>query len=104
MTTRIWREIHWPFLLLFVPGLLLAFGRENRLLAHAAVVALSVWLGALLMPGGGAKVFFNLVDGGLAISAAYIAIGLLALDRGWPAVFKALLPWGVRDFRVPALR
>ena len=93
-----WREIHWPFLLLFVPGLLLAFGRENRLLAHAAVVALSVWLGALLMPGGGAKVFFNLLDGGLAISAAYIAIGLLALERDWPAVIKALLPWGAVIF------
>ena len=93
-----WRDIHWPFLLLFVPGLLLAFGRENRLLAHAAVVAFSVWLGALLMPGGGAKVFFNLLDGGLAISAAYIAIGLLALERGWPAVIKALLPWGVVIF------
>jgi hypothetical protein len=36
------------------------------------------------MPEGGARSFFNLVDGGLAVSAAYIAIGLLALDRGWP--------------------
>ena len=94
------RETHWSFLLLFVPGLLLALGRENRLLAHTAVVALSFWLGALLMPQGGAKVFFNLVDGGLAISAAYIAIGLLALDRGWPAAIKALLPWGAVVFGI----
>ena len=93
-----WREVHWSFLLLFVPGLLLALGRESRLLAHAAVLALSVWLGALLMPDGGAKAFFNLVDGGLAVSAAYMAIGLLALDRGLPAVIKALLPWGAVAF------
>ena len=94
------REIHWFFLLLFVPGVLLALGRENRLLGHAAILALSVWLGALLMPQGGAKVFFNLVDGSLAISTAYIAIGLLALDRGWPAVIKALLPWGAVVFGI----
>ena len=96
----LFRETHWSFLLLFVPGLLLALGRENRLLAHAAILALSVWLWALLMPQGGAKVFFNLVDGGLAISTAYIAIGLLALDRGWPAAIKALLPWGAVVFGI----
>jgi uncharacterized membrane protein len=96
----LFREIHWAFLLLFVPGLLLALGRENRLLAHAAVLALSVWVWALLMPQNGVKIFFNLIDGGLAISAAYIAIGLLALDRGWPAVIKALLPWGAVVFGI----
>jgi uncharacterized membrane protein len=96
----LFREIHWSFLLLFVPGLLLALGREHRLLAHAAVLALSVWLGALLMPVGGAKMFYNLIDGGLALAAAYIAIGLLALERGWPAVVKALLPWGAVFFGI----
>jgi uncharacterized membrane protein len=89
-----WREIHWSFLLLFVPGFLLALGRENRLLAHVAILALSVWLATLLVPQAGGKYFFRLIDGGLALSAAYIAIGLLALDRGWPAVMQALLPWG----------
>ncbi|MDO9058979.1 MAG: DUF2157 domain-containing protein, partial [Bradyrhizobium sp.] len=92
------REIHGSFLLLFVPGLLLALGRENRPIAHAAILALTVWLAALLMPQGGAKVFFNVIDGGLAISAAYLATGLLALDRDWPAVIKALLPWGAVMF------
>ncbi len=96
----LFRETHWSFLLLFVPGLLLALGRENRLLAHAAILALSVWLWTLLMPQGGVKIFFNLVDGGLAISTAYMAIGLLALDRGWPAVIKALLPWGAVVFGI----
>ena len=95
-----WREIHWAFLLLFVPGFLLALGRENRLLAHAAVLALSVWLATLLVlptdvrPLTTERYVFNLVDGGLAFSAAYIAIGLLALHRGWPAVLQALPPWG----------
>src|SRR4029079_2511722 len=67
---------------------------------HAAVLALSVWLGALLMPQGGAKMFFNLVDGSLALSAAYMALALLALERGWPAVIKALLPWGAVTFGI----
>jgi hypothetical protein len=96
-----WREIHWSFLLLFVPGFLLALGRENRLLAHAAILALSVWLATLLVPRAGNNIFVSfsdyyssLVDGGLAFSAAYIAIALLALHRGWPAVIQALLPWG----------
>jgi uncharacterized membrane protein len=38
----LWREIHWPFLLLFVPGFMLALGRDNRLVAHTAILALSV--------------------------------------------------------------
>jgi uncharacterized membrane protein len=101
-----WREIHWSFLLLFVPGFLLALGRENRLLAHAAILALSVWLATLLLQPSDAraltaeKYVFNLVDGGLAVSAAYIAIGLLALHRGWPAVIQALLPWGCWVFGI----
>jgi uncharacterized membrane protein len=95
-----WREIHWSFLLLFVPGFLLALGRENRLLAHAAILALSFWLATLLVqpsdvrPLTSENYLFNLVDGGLAFSATYIAIGLLALHRGWPAIIQALLPWG----------
>ncbi len=89
-----WREIHWSFLLLFVPGFALALGRENRLLAHVAILALSIWLATLLASAAGNKYFYNLVDGGLAFSVAYIAIGLLALHRGWPAVTQALLPWG----------
>lgn len=93
-----WREIHWSFLLLFVPGFVLALGRENRLLAHAAILALSVWLATLLVPQAGNKYFYNLVDGGLAFSAAYIAIGLLALRGSWPVVLQALLPWGAWIF------
>jgi uncharacterized membrane protein len=95
-----WREIHWSFLLLFVPGFLLALGRENRLVAHAAILALSVWLATLLAqpsdvrPLTTEKYVFNFLDGGLALSAAYIAIGLLALHRGWAAVTQPLLPWG----------
>jgi uncharacterized membrane protein len=95
-----WREIHWSFLLLFVPGFLLALGRENRLLAHAAILALSVWLATLLVSEAGNTYFYNLVDGGLAFSAAYIAIGLLALHRGWPAVMQALLSWGAWIFGI----
>lgn len=99
-----WREIHWSFLLLFVPGFLLALGRENRLLAHATILVLSLWLATLLVqpsdvrPLTEEKYLFNLLDGGLAFSAAYIAIGLLALYREWPAVAQVLLSWGAWVF------
>ena len=100
-----WREIHWSFLLLFVPGYLLALGRENRLVAHTAILALSVWLATSLMPRASnnisvsfADYYSSLVDGGLAFSAAYIAIGLLALHRGWPAMLQAPLTWGSAVF------
>jgi uncharacterized membrane protein len=95
-----WREIHWSFLLLFVPGFLLALGRENRLLAHAAILALSVWLATVLAPQAHDKYSLSLVEGGMAVSVAYMAIGLLALERNWPAIIKALLPWGALIFGI----
>ena len=93
-----WREIHWPFLLLFVPAYALALGRENRLVAHTAALALGVWLTTLLSAHAEDRYGIRVIDGGIAISAAYMAIGLLALDRDWPAEFRALLPWGAWTF------
>ena len=90
-----WREIHWPFFLLFVPAFALALGRENRLVAHAAVLALSVWLASVMWAPAD-----RLVHGGIAFAVAYMAIGLLALDRDWPAEFRAMLPWGAWAFGV----
>jgi len=52
----------------------------------------------VLMPEGYEKYFLSLVEGGLALSAAYLAIGLLAADRGWPAIAQAMLPWGAWVF------
>ncbi|MGH6642096.1 MAG: DUF2157 domain-containing protein, partial [Bradyrhizobium sp.] len=88
-----WRDIHWPFLLLFIPAFALALGRENRLVAHTAVLALGVWLAVLMSTPSD-----RLVNGGIAISVAYMAIGLMALDRDWPAEFRAMLPWGAWAF------
>ena len=95
-----WREIHWPFLLLFVPAFALALGRENRLVAHTAALALGVWLTTFLSAHASDRYGIRVVDGGLAFSAAYMAIGLLALDRDWPAEFRAMLPWGAWTFGV----
>ena len=61
-----WHEIHWSFLLLFVPGFLLALGRENRLLAHAAILALCVWLATSLVPEANEKYF-----SGWSMAASY---------------------------------
>jgi hypothetical protein len=54
----------------------------------------------LLLPYSTPGTFFILVDGGLAFSVAYIATGLLAVDRDWPAVIRAPLPWGVWTFGI----
>src|SRR3954470_21406214 len=93
-------RIHWSFPVLFVPGLLLAWGRENRLVAHTAALALGIWLTTLLLPYSRPSTVFLLVDGGLAFSVAYIAMGLLALDRDWPAAIRAPLPWGAWTFGI----
>ena len=95
-----WREIHWPFLLLFVPAFALALGRENRLVAHTAILALSVWFAALLAAYVPDRDGIRVIDGGLAISAAYMAVGLLAWEKDWHAEFRALLPWGAWIFGV----
>ena len=93
-----WSEIHWPFLLLFIPSFALALGRENRLVAHTAALALGVWLATFLSAHADNRYGIRVVDGGIAFSAAYMAIGLLALDRDWPAEFRAMLPWGAWTF------
>jgi uncharacterized membrane protein len=93
-----WREIHWEFVLLFVPAFVLALGRENRLVAHTAILALSLWFATLLSAQIADRDGLRVIDGGLAISAAYIAIGLLAWEKDWPAEFRALLPWGAWIF------
>lgn len=90
-----WREVHWAFFLLYVPAFALALGRENRLVAHTSVVALGVWMATVMWTPAD-----RLIDGGIAISVAYMAIGLLALDRDWPVEFRALLPWGAWAFGV----
>jgi len=93
-----WRDVHWSFLLLFIPAVALALGRENRLVAHTAVVALSVWLAALLAANPVDRDGLRIIDGGLAIAAVYMAIGLLAWEKDWHAEFRALLPWGAWIF------
>ena len=93
-----WRDIHWQFLLLFVPAFGLGLGRENRLIAHAAAITLGVWLSTLLWAQSPDSSAVRVIDGGLALSTAYIAVGLLAWEKDWPAEFRALLPWGVWVF------
>lgn len=91
---------HIGFLLLYTPALWLALSRHNRLVHHLAVLAAAFWLG--LLPGHWylASFDYGLLAYGLAVSAAFIAIGALALDRGGPAMLTACLPWGLLGFVV----
>lgn len=89
---------HPGFLLLYLPALWIALPRPNRLVHHLAVLAGAFWLGTL--PGSWYFGHFDygLLAYGLAVSAAFVAMGALALDRGLPALLTACLPWGLMGF------
>lgn len=91
-------RIHWPFLLLFVPAFALALGRTNRFVALGAAAALSLWLATLFALQFNDRFIFSAIAAGLAVSAAYVAIGLLASDRGWGPTLTVFLPLGAWIF------
>ena len=99
-----WQEsqgaIHLPFFLIYLPALWLAWGRQNRLVHHLAVFALGFWL--VMVPGDwfGRAFDYGLLAYGLAISAAFVALGAMALDRGGLALLGCCLPWGLLGFVV----
>ena len=94
-----WQEsqgaLHVAFFLLYMPALWLALSRSNRLVHHLAVLALGLWLA--LVPGDwiSGRFDYGLLAYGLAVSAAYVALGGWALDRGGPALLTCCLPWGL---------
>ncbi|PZO00110.1 MAG: hypothetical protein DCF30_10370 [Hyphomicrobiales bacterium] len=94
-----WQEsqgaLHIAFFMLYLPAFWLALSRGNRLVHHLAVLALGLWLA--LVPGDwiGGRFDYGLLAYGLAVSAAYVAIGGWALDRGGPALLTCCLPWGL---------
>ena len=98
-----WREVHWAFLLLFVPGFLLALGRDNRLVAHTAVLALSVWLATC------ADAIRRQVPSSRWSMAASRSRRLTWRSGCWPwtgtgpPLIRAFVPWGCMDLRNPAL-
>jgi uncharacterized membrane protein len=94
-----WQEsqgaLHVAFFLLYLPALWLALSRSNRLVHHLAVLALGLWLA--LVPGDwiNGRFDYGLLAYALAVSAAYVALGGWALDRGGPALLTCCLPWGL---------
>lgn len=86
---------HLPFFLLYLPAFWLALGRRGRFVHHVAVLALAAWLG--LVPGDwiNGRFDYGIIAYGIAVSAVFVAIGALALDRGLPALLTAFLPWGL---------
>jgi uncharacterized membrane protein len=96
-----WEEsdgaLHLAFFILYLPALWLALSSRNRLVYHLTVLALGLWLTTL--PGDWISLnhsfSYGLLAYGLAISASYVAIGALALDRGGPALLTCCLPWGL---------
>jgi len=86
---------HLLFWLPFLPALWLAATRHNRLVHHVAALALLGWFATL--PGQHAffRFDYGLLAYGLAVSALFVALGALALDRGGPGLLTAFLPWGL---------
>ncbi|MDP3410948.1 DUF2157 domain-containing protein [Bosea sp. (in: a-proteobacteria)] len=97
-----WQEsqgaLHLAFFLVYLPALWLAWGRQNRLVHHLAVLALAFWL--VMVPGDwvGRGFDYGLLAYGLAISASFVALGAMALDRGGLALLGCCLPWGLFGF------
>lgn len=91
-------KVHWPFLMLFMPAFGLALGRSNRFVALCAASALSVWLAMLFAHQLNERYFFSAVAAGLAVSATYVAVGLLASDRGWGPALTVFLHVGAWIF------
>ncbi|HEV7261141.1 MAG TPA: DUF2157 domain-containing protein [Bosea sp. (in: a-proteobacteria)] len=94
-----WQEsqgaIHLAFFLLYLPASWIALSRSNRLVHHLAVLALGLWLA--LLPGDwmNSRFDYGLLAYALAVSAAFVALGGWALDRGGPALLTCCLPWGL---------
>lgn len=86
---------HLLFWLPFLPALWLAASRHNRLVHHLAVLVLLGWFATL--PGQYAffRFDYGLLAYWLAVSALFVALGSLALDRGGPGLLTACLPWGL---------
>ncbi|UZF94197.1 DUF2157 domain-containing protein [Bosea sp. NBC_00550] len=86
---------HFGFFILYLPALWLALSRSNRLIHHLVVLAGALWIG--MVPGY--ELFdrfdYGLLAYGLAVSALYVALGAIALDRGGPSLLTACLPWGL---------
>ncbi|GAU84130.1 DUF2157 domain-containing protein [Bosea sp. BIWAKO-01] len=93
-------SLQFYFLLGYLPALWLALGRRARLVHHVAVLSLACWLA--LVPGDWLRGSFDywLLAYGLALSASYIVLGAVALDRGGPALLSACLPWGLLGLMV----
>jgi uncharacterized membrane protein len=97
-----WQEsqgaLQGTFFLVYLPALWLAWGRQNRLVHHLAVLALAFWL--VMVPGDwvGRGFDYGLLAYGLAISASFVALGATALDRGGLALLGCCLPWGLFGF------
>lgn len=86
---------HADFFILYLPALWLALSRDNRLIHHLAVLAGAFWIGAA--PGYWlfGRFDYGLLAYGLAVSASFVALGAIALDRGGPGLLTACLPWGL---------
>jgi uncharacterized membrane protein len=85
-------------LLLLAPAFALALGREQRVVHHAAVLTLGLWLfladGDLL----GSQVFGAQLAYWLFIAVVATSLGALATDRGWHHLLTAFLPWGLLGY------
>ncbi len=86
---------HLLFWLPFLPALWLAATRHNRLVHHLAALILLGWFATLPGQYSLFRFDYGLLAYGLAVSALFVALGALAVDRGGPGLVTAFLPWGL---------
>ncbi len=86
------------YLVFLLPAFLLAVGRQGRAVHHAAVLALGLWLVLVAAEPMSSTAFGSQLAYALALAIASTAVGVMALDRGWPPLFSAFLPWGLAGY------
>lgn len=92
---------NWWYLALYLPCLVLAFGRNSRMVHHVAVLGAIAWL---VMVAGTTGDLFRENEIGthiaylLFVATAFIALGNLADEGRLPQLFSACTAWGLLGF------
>jgi uncharacterized membrane protein len=91
---------HPLYLAFMLPLALLALDRQARLVHHAVILAIGLWL---VLAGGSMidKVSFGaLLAYWLGVAVVFLAVGHLAEERGGPGLLTAGIGWGLAGFIV----
>ncbi len=86
------------YLLLCAPAVIVALGRDSRIVHHAAVLAVGAWLALHASASFAESEWPGVLAYWLAIIVVFIALGWLSIEGGRPDLLAACLPWGLAGY------